>query len=72
MVVTFAATFAFQIIITQFFGEFFKIIPLCAADWIKIAATAFTVLIFSELYKLVYRCAKKGGKNYAEREVKAN
>lgn len=72
MVVTFAATFAFQIIITQFFGEFFKIIPLCAADWLKIAATAFTVLIFSELYKLVYRCAKKGGKNYSQRTVKAN
>lgn len=72
MVATFAATFAFQIIITQFFGEFFKIIPLCAIDWLKIAATAFTVLVFSELYKLVYRCAKKGGKNYAERAVKAN
>ena len=72
MVVTFAATFAFQIVVTQFFGAFFKIIPLTAIDWVKIAATAFTTVLLSELYKAIYRFAKKGGKNYVGKRIKAN
>ena len=41
MVVTFALTFAFQVLLTQVAGEFFRIVPLGAGEWLKIVAIGF-------------------------------
>lgn len=62
MIAVFAATFGFQIVITQFLGGFFKTQPLEAALWVKIIAVCFSCVVFSELYKLVLRLRKKNRK----------
>ncbi|HBF86871.1 MAG TPA: calcium-translocating P-type ATPase, PMCA-type [Clostridiales bacterium] len=65
MVGVFAATFAFQIIITQFFGGFFKTVPLGFSVWIKIILACSTLIFISEIYKTFFRFFKKRQKNYA-------
>ncbi len=59
MVVVFAVTFAFQILIVQVLGGFFKTEPLPPALWLKIIGICSTCVLFSEVYKLFYRLMKK-------------
>ena len=59
MVVVFAVTFAFQILIVQVLGGFFKTEPLPPALWLKIIGVCSTCVLFSEVYKLFYRLMKK-------------
>ena len=59
MVVVFAVTFAFQILITQVLGGFFKTEPLPLVLWAKIIGVCSTCVLFSEIYKLFYRLMKK-------------
>ncbi len=55
MLVVFAATFTFQIFITQFLGGFFGTVPLPIVVWGKIVAVASSVVLFSEGCKAVYK-----------------
>ncbi len=59
MVIVFAVTFAFQILITQVLGGFFKTEPLPPVIWAKIIGVCSTCVLFSEIYKLFYRLMKK-------------
>ena len=59
MSAVFGVTFAFQIFITQVMGDFFKTEPLPFAIWLKIIAVCASCVVFSEIYKLFYRLAKK-------------
>ena len=55
MLLVFAATFALQIIITQFGGAAFNTVPLGIIAWFKILGISFTVIILSEIIKFVAR-----------------
>ena len=59
MFVAFAAAFALQILITQFGGAVFDTVPLGALDWLKIVATALSVIALDEVFKLVARAVKR-------------
>lgn len=59
MLGVFAFTFGLQVIITQFGGVVFGTVPLPLSMWIKIVATAASVIVLSELVKLVKRMMKK-------------
>lgn len=50
-----ALTFGLQVLITQFGGAFFRTVPLPLMMWVKIVALAFTVVLLSEVVKLVKR-----------------
>lgn len=63
MLVVFGVTFAFQILITQNLGGFFKTVPLPLTLWLKIIGVCSTCVLFSEIYKLFYRLAFSGKKN---------
>ena len=65
MLVVFGVTFAFQILITQNLGGFFKTEPLSFALWLKIIGVCSTCVLFSEVYKLFYRLAFSGKKRGA-------
>ncbi len=58
MLVTFGATFLFQIIITQFLCGFFGTTPLTLTVWLKIIGVCLFSVIFSEIYKFIYRIFK--------------
>ena len=47
-----------QFVITQFGGAVFETVALSAGMWIKMMATAFTVIILNEVIKAVKRAAK--------------
>ena len=51
-------TFLIQILVTQFGGQVFKTVPLEFALWIKIIGYTFSVVIFSELIKLLMRALR--------------
>lgn len=55
MLGVFALTFALQVIITQFGGAFFGTVPLSFLMWCKIIAAGFSVLLVSEIVKLIKR-----------------
>ncbi len=59
MLLVFVITFSLQILITQFGGTMFNTVPLPADMWIKIIATACTVILASELFKLVKRAINR-------------
>ena len=59
MLLTFIITFIVQVIIIQFLGMFFNTTPLSFGLWIKIILTAFTIILTSEIYKLIYRKIRK-------------
>lgn len=65
MLVVFGVTFAFQILITQNLGGFFKTEPLSFALWLKIIGVCSSCVLFSEVYKLFYRLAFSGKKRGA-------
>ncbi len=51
----FAAAFALQFAITQYCGMFFHTVPLSGIMWLKIAGTAFSIIILSEGVRLLRR-----------------
>jgi Ca2+-transporting ATPase len=51
----FSLTFGLQVIITQFGGALFSTVPLPILMWVKIVCVAFTIIIFSEIFKLIKR-----------------
>ena len=57
--VTFLATFALHIVITETMPSFFGSTHLEMLLWLKITAVCSSVLWISELYKLIYRLFKK-------------
>lgn len=54
-------TFVLQILIIQFAGAFFGTIPLPFTLWLKLFAVASSVIVQSELVKLLWRRVKTGG-----------
>lgn len=55
MLVVISITFILQILIIQFAGAFFGTIPLGLATWSKLIGLSFSVIVVSELVKLVLR-----------------
>ncbi|MBQ3235342.1 MAG: calcium-translocating P-type ATPase, PMCA-type [Clostridia bacterium] len=55
MLVVFAVTFVMQIALTQVFGNFFGTVALSFVTWLKMIATAFTIILLSEIYKFIKR-----------------
>lgn len=62
MFIVFFATFALQIIITQFGGTIFNTVPLSFVMWIKIFACGFTIIIIGEIVRFIKRTAKRKNK----------
>ncbi len=52
-------TFILQILIIQFAGAFFGTVPLDIIMWGKLFAVSFSVIVLSELVKLVLRLIQK-------------
>lgn len=59
MLLVVTITFILQIVIIQFGGAFFDTIPLDLMMWMKIFAVSFSVILISELVKLIWRKVKK-------------
>lgn len=59
MLLVIAVTFLLQILIIQFAGAFFGTVPLGLTMWGKIFGLSFSVIVLSELIKLVRRIAHK-------------
>lgn len=59
MLIVVCCTFCLQIIITQWGGAFFRTVPLPLILWLKMIGTAFSVIIVSELIKLIKRSLTK-------------
>lgn len=59
MILVFVITFALQIIITQFGKAAFMTEPLSAITWLKIIGISFSVIVVSELVKLIQRFTDK-------------
>lgn len=55
MLIVVGCTFVLQIVIIQFAGAFFGTIPLDMDMWLKLFAMAFSVIVLSELVKIVWR-----------------
>ena len=49
-------TFVIQILIIQYAGAFFGTIPLPLDLWLKLFAVSFSVVVVSEIVKLVAKC----------------
>ncbi len=58
MLLVVGATFALQVLFIQFAGAFFGTVPLPLGLWLKLFATAASVLVLSELVKLAWRGIK--------------
>lgn len=63
MVITFGVVFAAHVLIVQCFPNLFGIAPMSLSLWIKCLVTALSVVIFSEIYKFIYRAWKKTPSN---------
>lgn len=59
MLLVVGCTFILQILIIQFAGAFFGTVPLELELWLKLFGVASSVIILSELIKLIHRTAKK-------------
>lgn len=55
MLFVFGAAFLLHILVSQVFCGFFGTTPLGVGVWLKIVGTAAGIVIFSEIYKAVYR-----------------
>lgn len=55
MLLVFGVTFMLQVVITQFGGAIYNTVPLPIDMWIKIIGLGSTVIIASELFKLIKR-----------------
>lgn len=58
MLLIIGVTFILQILIIQFAGAFFDTVPLPLEMWLKLFTAAISVVVLSELVKLVWRSAK--------------
>ncbi len=63
MLITFTSVFVLHVIIVQFFYLPFAVVPLSLSSWLKTLATAFSIIVVSEIYKFLYRNLKGYGKN---------
>lgn len=63
MLLVVGCTFVLQILIIQFAGAFFKTVPLDFVMWCKLIGLASSVVVLSELVKLIWRkiAARKAG-----------
>lgn len=59
MLLVVGCTLLLQILIIQFAGAFFTTIPLGINMWLKIFAVSASVIVLSEIIKLVRRIVKK-------------
>ncbi len=59
MIATFAFVFLLHLLIVQVFPSVFGINSLTFLSWIKCIGLSFSIIIFSELYKWVYRIVKQ-------------
>ncbi|MEA5003882.1 MAG: calcium-translocating P-type ATPase, PMCA-type [Christensenella sp.] len=59
MLLVFLITFSLQVLITQFGGALFGTVPLGIDMWLRIVACALSVILASEVFKLVKRAATK-------------
>lgn len=55
MLGVFATVFIVQVIIIQYAGAVFNVAPLSAITWLKVIATASSVVVFSEIMKVIRR-----------------
>jgi Ca2+-transporting ATPase len=63
MLLVFGLTFCLQIVITQWGGILYNTVPLPLTIWLKIIALGFSVILVSELVKVVQRAwARRRGK----------
>lgn len=60
MLIVMAVTFVLQILITQLGGPVFNTVPLTFFEWLKVAAAALSIVLFTELYKLALRPVRNG------------
>ncbi len=58
MVITFSVVFLLHYIIVQIFSPMFNVNPLSVLSWIKIIIVSFSIIIVSEIYKMLYRIIK--------------
>lgn len=56
MLITFGVVFLLHLLIVQLLGNLFEVGALCFNSWIKVIITAFSIVVVSEVYKLIYRC----------------
>lgn len=59
MLITFGVVFILHLIIVEVLGTVFGVGSLCFASWLKVIITAFSVVVVSEVFKMVYRCFVK-------------
>ena len=55
MLATFCITFVLHVIIVTFFNGLFSVTPLPLVTWVKTVSLAFTIVVISELYKLIFK-----------------
>ena len=61
MIWVFAGTFLLQLLITQVGGEAFRTAPLDLIMWLKVIATAGSVVLLGETVKFFRRSREKTG-----------
>ena len=59
MLIVFSVTFILQIFLSECLRGFFKTTSLSIIVWCKIVLTALSVVVLSEIYKLIYRTLSK-------------
>ena len=59
MLITFAFAFLLHLLIVQVFYNLFFIKPLSVMAWLKVIATAFSIIVVCESGKFIYRFIKK-------------
>lgn len=65
MLITVAATFTVQILVTQLGGDIFKTQPLEFDIWLNIIAYSFSIVVFSEIVKFVQLMKNKAESPFA-------
>ena len=55
MLLTFSGVFIIHIFIVQVCNSLFSIAPLSLLTWVKLFGVAFSIVVVSEGYKLIYR-----------------
>ena len=58
LLLTFALVFVMHVLIVQFVPRVFGVSSMCFSSWLKCVALSSTILIVSEVYKLIYRLVK--------------
>ncbi len=55
MLATFCLTFILHVIIVTFFNKLFGVTPLPLLTWVKTVALSFSIVVISELYKIIFK-----------------